>query len=400
MKVLWICGLPNDVRLNACGKVLSPTPTAAWSWVLGHLPPPEGVELHIVCPVGGLYANRVDFEYKGVYWHCFKRHRFELLLLWIRFYFQIKGFVKNLKPDIIHGWGGETGCGRVATLLSKRSIVSVQGLLLLLYWQLSKFGACGKHKPSTKVKLYWIIEKLTYNKAAKLLVESMASMRGLKKYYGLNGELLYHPLRKEFLQYDLSKRESVAKSPPKFVFVGTLVARKGAMDAVQAFAHAKIPSGSLVMIGDGCDREKVVNLIKKNGIDGQVQMRASLSPKEIVDEFSSAQFFLLPSYGDTGPTALKEALSCGLFPICYDNSGPKDLITHYDCGRLVETADVTGLASVIKECNNKMEECVNRGVKAAISVREELSHESVWHKLTRIYKVNSFAPKFDLRGVK
>ena len=386
MKVLWICGLPNDVRLNACEKVLSPTPTAAWTWILGHLPPPDGVELHIVCPVGGLYASRVDFEYNGVYWHCFRRHRFELPLLWFRFYLQIKRFVKELNPDVIHGWGGETGCGRVATLLSKRAIVSVQGLLLL-YWQLSKVDAREDYKPSIKTKLAWMVEKLTYKKAAKLLVESVASKRGLKEYYGLDGELLCHPLRNEFLLSDLSKRESVAEYPLKLVFVGSLVARKGAIDAVQAFVNAKLPSSSLVMIGDGCDRDKVLNLIKENGIVGQVQMRASLSPAEIVSEFSDAQFFLLPSYGDTGPTALKEALACGLYPICYDNSGPKDLISHYGCGRLVETSDVGGLTFAIKECIDQKVACVNNALKAANKVRNELSRESVWGELTRIYNL-------------
>lgn len=385
--VVWICGLPNDVRLNACDKVLTPVPTAAWSWILGHLPPPDAVELHIICPVGGLYEKRVDFDYKGAHWHCFRRHRFELPLLWVRFYLQIKGFVRRLSPDIIHGWGGETGCGRVATLLSKRAMVSVQGLLLL-YWQLSKVESGVYYKPSVKTKLSWKVEKLTYNRAAKLLVESMASLRGLKEYYGLDGELLCHPLRKEFLLSDLSRRESVAERHPKFVFVGSLVARKGAIDAVQAFAYAKIPSSSLVMIGDGCDKDKVVNLIKENGMDLQVQMRASLPPKEIVSEFSDAQFFLLPSYGDTGPTALKEALACGLYPICYDNSGPKDLIAHYGCGRLVETSDVEGLACAIKECSDRMEEYVNNGLKAASKVRNELSRENVWRELTRIYNLS------------
>ena len=385
MKVLWICGLPNDVRMNACDKVLSTTSTAAWSWILGHLPPPKEVELHIICPVGGLYAPRVDFEYKGAHWHCFKRHRFELPLLWIRFYFQIKGFVKKLKPDVIHGWGGETGCGRVATLLSKKAVVSVQGLLKLLYWQLSDVANGKNVESSFNTKLAWFVEKLTYRRADKLLVESMASMCGLKKYYSLLGNLVPHPLRGDFLQFDLSRREHIIKKPPKFVFVGSLLARKGAIDAVQAFANARIASSSLVMIGDGGAKAEIVNIIEKNRIGKQVRMREALSSEEIVKEFSDAQFFLLPSYGDTGPTALKEALSCGLFPICYGNSGPKDLISHYGCGRLVETADVSGLICAIKESSGKMEECVNRALKASIAVRKELSPESVWHELIRIY---------------
>lgn len=385
MKVLWICGLPNDVRLNACDRVLSPTSTAAWSWILGHLPPPEGVELHIICPVGGLYAPRVDFEYKGAHWHCFRRHRFELPLLWIRFYLQIKGFVQKLNPDVVHGWGGETGCGRVATLLSKRAVVSVQGLLLL-YWQLLKCSNGIKADVSAKTRLAWFVEKLTYRKAGKLLVESMASMRGLEEYYGMDGEFVPHPLRDAFLRFDLSKRKALVERSPKFVFVGSLIDRKGAVDAVQAFIKANIDSSHFVMIGDGGERSKLSAVARKAGFEDRIKILSALSPEEIASEFSDAQFFLLPSYGDTGPTALKEALSCGLYPICYDNSGPKDLICRYRCGKLVKTADVEGLVDIMKKCCCEVENCVRIGERAATSVRAELSRENVWRILVQAYK--------------
>ena len=135
MKVLWICGLPDDVRLNAIPSELTAVKGAAWSWILGHLPPPKDIELHILCPVRGLLEKRVDFEYLDAHWHCFRQKRFELSFFWLRFYFSIRAFVKQLSPNIIHGWGGETGCGWVATLLSKKAIVSVQGLLVL-FWQM------------------------------------------------------------------------------------------------------------------------------------------------------------------------------------------------------------------------------------------------------------------------
>ena len=87
MKVLWICGLPEDVRLNATPSELTAVKGAAWSWILGHLPPPKDIELHILCPVRGLLEKRVDFEYLDAHWHCFRQKRFELSFFWLRFYF-------------------------------------------------------------------------------------------------------------------------------------------------------------------------------------------------------------------------------------------------------------------------------------------------------------------------
>ena len=93
MKVLWICGLPNEVRLNGFKECLSPVPTAAWSWILGHLPPPNEVELHILCPVRGLIELEVHFDYQGAHWHCFRQKRFEQAFFWFRFIWTIRSLV-------------------------------------------------------------------------------------------------------------------------------------------------------------------------------------------------------------------------------------------------------------------------------------------------------------------
>lgn len=383
MKILWICGLPDIVRREGCDRELSLTPTAAWSWVLGHLPPHKEWELHILCPVGGLYAPRVDFEYQGAYWHCFRRHRFEMLLFWIRFYFQIKNFVKGLHPQVVHGWGGETGCGWLSTLLTKHAIVSVQGLLRLLNALLKDVGQGTRWSFSSMIRMH--IEKLSFRRAEVCLVESEASRQSLMAYYNRDSILIHHPLRKEFIEFDLNNRVALSEKPIKIVFVGTLSEHKGALDAVNAFSRIAKKDSEFVIIGDGPLRGKLENSIVEKGLLGRVRLLGAINVGDVVSEFADAQFFLLPSYGDTGPTALKEALSCGLYPICYDNSGPQDLISHYGCGSLCGTGDIEGLANELNKCIINIKECMNEGIAGANRVRSELSLESVWNELRAIY---------------
>ena len=82
---------------------------------------------------------------------------------------------------------------------------------------------------------------------------------------------------------------------------------------------------------------------------------------------------------------MKEALACGLYPICYDNSGPKDLIGRYGCGELVETGDIGALTAAIGMCVREVGACVARGLIAAQKVRSELSSEHVWNELLKVY---------------
>ena len=108
----------------------------------------------------------------------------------------------------------------------------------------------------------------------------------------------------------------------------------------------------------------------------------------MVLELSDAQFFLLPSYGDTGPTALKEALSMGLYPICYRNSGPENLIHHYECGKLVKTGDIDALSGAISDCTRNVSKYSKCARQTSMFVRSELSRTNVWKELRTIYLQN------------
>jgi len=234
-------------------------------------------------------------------------------------------------------------------------------------------------------RLSWLVERLSYKNAAKLLVESDASKNGLYQYYRLTGELIPHPLRLPFLQYDELSRLCLMDRAPRFVFVGSLINRKGAMDAVVAFEKLSICDAMLVLVGDGELNSTIQQFIVEHNLDKQICIMPNLSAEQISIEFLQSQFFLLPSYGDTGPTALKESLASGLYPICYNNSGPADLIRHYGCGKVCETGNVIALAHVMRYCVDNKEKCVQDGLRASRFVRKELAPASVWDKLLEVY---------------
>ena len=74
-----------------------------------------------------------------------------------------------------------------------------------------------------------------------------------------------------------------------------------------------------------------------------------------------------------------------MYPICYANSGPQDLIKYYGCGRLVETSDIKGLTKAMNECICNIGNCIKESTAAATKVRTELSPENVWNKLIDVY---------------
>lgn len=374
MKVLWICGLPEEVRVE---KKLIDVSGAAWSWILGHLPPPEGVELHVICPVHGLKTEGgVHFEWRGAVWHCFELKRWEPLFLRRRFYRTIKDFVKKLRPDVVHGWGGESGCGLLATYCSEKAIVSVQGQLRMLNANARQFGL----KPefpwwSISARFREFLEVVTYRRARVLLAESEASQKSLWELYGQKSEVIRHPLRREFL---VSGFRFQVSGEGTYLFVGQMVARKGPVDAIKAFAGLWDADARLVMIGSGGLDAEIDQFILERGLGNRITRIPQCSAAEVVEWMQKSRYFILPSYGDTGPTAMLEAISQGMVPICYDNTGPGEIVRRYGVGSAAKTGEV---GSLVSGCKFQVENV--RG--AAMRVREEHSREAAWDGLMKVY---------------
>jgi glycosyltransferase involved in cell wall biosynthesis len=97
--------------------------------------------------------------------------------------------------------------------------------------------------------------------------------------------------------------------------------------------------------------------------------------------------FLLPTRVDTGPTALKEALAMGLWPICYDNSGPGEYVRKYGFGSLVTDQDVNSLYSALQGCLiDKPWRDDSKRSALARRTRQDFSPEKAWEKLIELYQ--------------
>lgn len=355
-------------------------PSAAWSWILGHLPAPDPVELHVLCPVFGMATRELHFEYCGAHWHCFRLRRWEPLFLRLRFYWCIRGFVKSLAPDVVHGWGGESGCGLLATYCTPYAVVAVQGLLRLLCANARRWRIKVMEKGTVSAWARRRMERWAYRRAHRLVVEGQAARDALAEHYGLTGKVVPHPLRREFL----ANRKSSERGDGvrTFLFVGQMTARKGVMDVLRAFAAIKDKSATLTIVGSGDLDGAVEEVAKEMGLSGRVVKKPKCSAKELCELMDSALAIVVPSYGDTGPTVLKEALARGLYPIVYDNTGAKCLVERYGFGDIVATGDCDALAGAMEKC------CGNKVLhddKIAVAVRHDLSRAAAWHGLMETY---------------
>jgi glycosyltransferase involved in cell wall biosynthesis len=373
-KIVWFCGVPEKVRIEAFSDQ-GLRPGHSWSWVIGHLPPPAHIDLHIVCADRRLKEN-VTRVWNGATFHLLKVPRGGSYLMYRGWISAFTEKTRELAPDIVHSWGTEGGCG-VAALRAdpENHVIGIQGILAVTWPVMKK---------SLQLILSVLNERYVLQRARRCVAESDYSCRTVSRYTSAPVSMIPHPLREEFLA-----AAPGARSGKIIVYLGALAHRKGFFDAVKALLSLD-SDWKLVCIGtadSAKDRQEVDRFLAGQQAGDRVVLTGSQTPAQIIEWFKKSPLFLLPSYTDTGPTALKEALSMGLWPVCYDNTGPQELIRRYGVGTLVPTGDVKQLAEALKrvlaervwENNAALTSC---GAK----IRKDLTPAAIWEKLTQMYR--------------
>jgi glycosyltransferase involved in cell wall biosynthesis len=348
-----------------------------WSWIVAHLPPPEGIELHLATlwPGG---TTRKSFEFRGAQFHllpCPKRGR--ALTLFFRDQSYFEPLFRELHPEVVHGWGTEDSFGLAARRLAPtRHVVGIQGLITAYRKRI---------KLPVRTLFTQLTEKMTLRRARWVVAESRYSIEIARPFCPRAfTRVIDHPLRDEF-----AKASPATGQVNKVLFVGTIDERKGVFAAVRSFAEASDDTWTLQVIGSGRarDEEAMFELVEECGLQNRFSRRRGLSASEIAECMRDSSVFLLPTRIDTGPTALKEALSMGLWPVCYDNSGPGEYLRSAEFGTLAQDGNYQDLAKKLGEVlqQRPWSDQIRRAAVRQFS-EQRFSRDVIWGELIQLYK--------------
>ena len=86
-----------------------------------------------------------------------------------------------------------------------------------------------------------------------------------------------------------------------------------------------------MVAGDGPDKSRINNFLKKNGLNKSVFLLGYLKESEIIEKYNESDFFLLPSLRDPCPLSVVEALWMS-----------KPLLISDHCGNINEALILSG----------------------------------------------------------
>jgi len=102
------------------------------------------------------------------------------------------------------------------------------------------------------------------------------------------------------------------KDKNKILSVGRLEKYKNFDKVIRAMKLLADTHFSLTIIGDGPERSKLLDLIRKLELNNKVFLKSNLTKEELFFEYANSSFFVLPSYYEAYGIAVAEAQSLGL----------------------------------------------------------------------------------------
>ncbi len=137
--------------------------------------------------------------------------------------------------------------------------------------------------------------------------------------------------------------------PPVVIGIGRFVPKKNLALLLRAFADVRHEHDArLIILGDGSERGALESLVRTLGLECVVSM-----PGFVENPYSylaRASLFVLSSDYEGLPTALIEAMSCGVPVISTDcPAGPDEILDGGRHGRLVPVGDIRAMAAAMSD---------------------------------------------------
>ena len=218
-------------------------------------------------------------------------------------------------------------------------------------------------------------------KKAKLVLSLTKGMQDkLKKDYRVKSKVLHNGIRLREI-----KKDNTFKN--RIVYLGNLKKVKRVDDLIKAFSivQNRIPDAFLDIYGDGLEKESLMNLISKLGLQRSVAFNGSISNESVFEVLPLSDLLVLPSNSEGFPVCLLEAMVCGLPIVATDTDGSKEVIKNGSNGFLVPVGDIESMATaMIKVLNDK--KLAEKMRQSNLEIVKKYSLEKVAKKLEEFYK--------------
>jgi glycosyltransferase involved in cell wall biosynthesis len=185
----------------------------------------------------------------------------------------------------------------------------------------------------------------------------------------------------------LQKKSS--RNKKYILYVGHIDREKGLFDLLECAKDVcnVLKDVTFLIAGSGRDLNSLKRKTKKLGLTQRVKFLGQIEKKEVVNLYQDVDLFVFPSYHEGLPTALLEAMSCGLPVIATDVRGNREIISDKKNGIIVPPRNPKKLAETIIMLMDDAKLRKTISINAKETVRKNYSWDAITDKYINLYKL-------------
>lgn len=335
------------------------------------------IDLHVITFRDGAAAKTTP-DSAGYMRHILPAGKFGALTAYRQSQVTLNRFLQNLQPDIVHA----QGVGHDGIVTARCNFPSVQTIHGILQEEVQHFAHIRRrlrHQLQSRLSKHYCIGGARHTILISPYVE---------EYWGdsLSGKryLIPNPVAPGFYEIDRSEQ------PGRILYAGKVRQLKGVVDLIHALPSLVNVAGSKLVLAGALDEPEYVAMLESEvsrlGLGNVVEFVGILGEKELFTELARAAVLVLPSYQESAPMVIQEAMSAGIPIIATRVGGTRYQVRDGATGYLVEPGDV---ASISRRLNDLLSDDVRRrnfGEAAKSFAVREYGAESVARKTINVYE--------------
>ncbi|MBT5221023.1 MAG: glycosyltransferase family 4 protein [Woeseia sp.] len=334
-------------------------------------------ELHVISHSYGIDTAQT-IEEDGYMRYVLPGKRFGTMTGYWQSQFQLGKLLKSIRPDIVHGQGvGHDGI--IAMRSPYPSVLTIHGILPEEASHFPSARRRARHRVQNELSKHYCIRNAQHT----ILISPYVA-----DYWGdlLGGQhyLIPNPTAPGFFEIDRQEERG------RILFAGKIRSLKGVTDLVRAAATISIKSELKIVLAGSLEESEYVKLVKHEvdaaGMGGQVDFVGILDDLALRQELSRAAVLVLPSYQETAPMVIQEAMASGVPVIATTIGGIPYQVDDGESGFLFDPGDVDTMAKRIETllCNRSMRQSFSATAKSR--ALENYQADSVAAATVEIYK--------------
>ena len=201
--------------------------------------------------------------------------------------------------------------------------------------------------PEKTKKWFSYIQPFTppiWKKAARVIAVSDYSKKMALKSYNVPIDVIPNGI-----DYEKIRNPHVSiHETPEIVFAGRFVPQKNLLQIINTLSKIKDLNWHATLIGDGQDKEKIVNAAAESGLSDRISFPGWKTPEEVIEIFHESDILFMPSLTEGLPVTGIQGMASGLALILSNAGGNPEIINEGKNGFIHAPEDTEEFANDIR----------------------------------------------------